>query len=628
MRTGFKYVCFIAFWALLIVFALQNPIAANIPVDTIKIPVVTIYDTHPENDLTLSDNRDTADITNLLYRDIGRILQSRSPMHIRSYGPGLIYSITNRGSNSAQIAVLWNDILINHPLPGMADLSLLKSGNTGSIRFNPLGSQSGIAGTLEIDDHFSLKNNMLAFGGGLHSTIGYDLGVHAVIAGQKHHLQSYFSADQNRNSFSFLKGNELAKQTHAASRFSQFKSSYKYTIGRHSHIGTHIWLTDSHREIPASLYEQFSDANQTDQAARVLIFYQYQLKKTVLKIHSAFVRDLLHYNSPNKSISTQSTGNKLVQQIHFSGQLSGKTQFYARLENEQVFAFSTVFPDKKSYNQTLLQAYIDTRFAKGFKLMGGFNSGFRKQHFVPFAPFLQTGLKINSNAEIMLSAGRNFRYPGINDYFWPTGGNPDLKPEIASEADLGFTLKKYKQFNAGTHIYIKQTRDWIIWLPKQGLFYAQNMENVRSFGIESNLGYNRNTQNLAFSTDLMYHFNRNYSLTNNPGLHQMIYSPVHTIKNLLKLGFRSNTITFFQAWTSKVYISTDNIYYLKPYYLLDISFDRAFRIGKSHSRWFISVNNLLNTRYQTIENYPMPGIHFLTGFKTEWFPDQNKHPKK
>lgn len=618
MIKGRKFIFSVFIQAMLMVIVLQYRVAAIIPIDTIKIPEVTIYDTRPYYQQQLSDNRDTAEISTLQYRDFGQILRSRSPINIRSYGPGLIYSLSSRGSNTAQISLLWNDILINHPLPGMADLSMLKSGGLENIRFNPLGSQSGIGGTIELNDHFLHDSGTLAFSGVAHSTIGYNADVRASCSGNKHHLQGFFSTEENRNAYRFLKDNQMVTQEHATSRFTQFKTGYLYEINRRSQIGTHIWMTGSHREIPASLYEKFSDATQTDEAARIMVFYHLQLKNAVLKIQSAFIRDLLHYDSPNKSISTQSTGYKLVQQIHFSNQLSGTSSLFVKLENEQLIAKSTAYPDPPSFNQTLLKTFVTTRIGTRFKLTGGFNSGMRDQQLVPFSPFIQTGLELGPKIEIVLSAGRNFRYPGFNDYYWPVGGNPDLKPETATEADLGFILKKYRHFNAGAHVYLKRTRNWIIWLPKQGLFYAQNMENVQSLGLEANLGYARSNPKTAFSTELMYHFNRNYSLTNNPARYQMIYTPEHTIKHWAKLGYRSNSLTVFHAWTSRVYTSTDNAYFLKPYYLVDLSFDRLFKLGPWYARWFVSANNLFNTNYQTIENYPMPGIHLSAGLKTEW----------
>ncbi|HRQ31107.1 MAG TPA: TonB-dependent receptor, partial [Saprospiraceae bacterium] len=94
----------------------------------------------------------------------------------------------------------------------------------------------------------------------------------------------------------------------------------------------------------------------------------------------------------------------------------------------------------------------------------------------------------------------------------------------------------------------------------------------------------------------------------------------HSIKHMATLNFRSNSMTIFQTWTSRVFTSSDNAYFLKPYYLLDFSFGRNFKWGQWNSRLFFSVNNLFNNSYQTIENYPMPGINVLVGFKTEIFP--------
>jgi len=618
MITGYKHIIISSLTVVLFHFTNEG-MARPEPVDTIRIPIVTIYDTHPENNHDLLDLQDSADVSLIKYKDIGLILQNRSPVHIRTYGPGLIYSLSNRGSNSAQVAIMWNDILINHPLPGMADLSLIRTSCLNNIRFNPLGSQEGIAGTLELNDQFDQTSNKVSLYGSLHSTIGYDLGVHANFLQNKHLLKTDFSVDQNLNAYKYKKNNEYVSQLHAATRFAQFKTSYQYLVNRNSYIGIHVWMFDSHREIPASLYEKFSDAIQNDQAIRTILYYQLRFKRSVFRFQSAFLRDLLQYESQNKSILTNSTGNKLVQQIRFSQLLTEKISLNAQLENEFVFAESSAYPNPPSYNQTLLRTELNTQPGQGFTLNGGFKTGIRDRLVVPFSPFFQSGLTLGKNMSLMLSAGKNFRFPGFNDYYWPVGGNPELKPESATEADFGIELKTNRHITIGTHAYIKNIRNWIIWLPKQGLFYAQNMDNVRSYGLEANFGFVLKNQKTTFASDLMYHFNKTWSLENNPEKFQMIYTPVHSIKHMAKLNFRSIAMTIFQTWTSSVYTSSDNAYFLKPYYLLDISFDRNFKWGHWSSRWFFSVNNLLNNNYQTIENYPMPGINVQIGFKTDIF---------
>ena len=67
-------------------------------------------------------------------------------------------------------------------------------------------------------------------------------------------------------------------------------------------------------------------------------------------------------------------------------------------------------------------------------------------------------------------------------------------------------------------------------------------------------------------------------------------------------------------YTGKRYISNMNLSYLKPYVLLNIS---AEFTGAQHLNPYISINNLLNTKYQAVENYPMPGISLTIGLKAK-----------
>ena len=82
-------------------------------------------------------------------------------------------------------------------------------------------------------------------------------------------------------------------------------------------------------------------------------------------------------------------------------------------------------------------------------------------------------------------------------------------------------------------------------------------------------------------------------------------------------------------YTGKRYVSNLNISYLEPYFLLNLSLQSEFKVkikkrkesvdGTSADELtilpYLRLDNLLNTSYESIEDYPMPGISLSLGCK-------------
>ncbi len=81
--------------------------------------------------------------------------------------------------------------------------------------------------------------------------------------------------------------------------------------------------------------------------------------------------------------------------------------------------------------------------------------------------------------QLYLSGGTAFRPPNLNDLYWPTGGNEDLRPEEAWEVDLGFAWETpLDPFLCGDAFY-RETTDLIAWQPDETGF-LWTPENVDS----------------------------------------------------------------------------------------------------------------------------------------------------
>lgn len=93
---------------------------------------------------------------------------------------------------------------------------------------------------------------------------------------------------------------------------------------------------------------------------------------------------------------------------------------------------------------------------------------------------------------------------------------------------------------------------------------------------------------------------------------RIMWTPDFTCSTQISVNFTKWNATFGASYTGKRYISNLNISYLKPYVLLSLTAE-FHPIQKIN--FYIRGDNLLNTKYESIENYKMPGINATFGVK-------------
>ena len=94
-----------------------------------------------------------------------------------------------------------------------------------------------------------------------------------------------------------------------------------------------------------------------------------------------------------------------------------------------------------------------------------------------------------------------------------------------------------------------------------------------------------------------------------------MYTPdlVASLTAVLSLNFLDFTLE--ANYTGKRYISDLNISYLKPYLLLNASATlKSWNVVKPYFR----LDNILNVDYESVPNYPMPGISLTVGVKSSF----------
>ena len=248
---------------------------------------------------------------------------------------------------------------------------------------------------------------------------------------------------------------------------------------------------------------------------------------------------------------------------------------------------------------------------------GYFDKGQLTRHAV--SPSMDFRLHLTEGLDIVGFGRRAYRVPMFNELYYVGYGNPELLPEDAWLTDIGIDF--YRKVSSSWNVKAKidgfynrlsnkitsapTAEDPNIWLP-------YNIGKVRSTGLDAAAGADYTNGDWTGSFDLRYSFQSAVDRTPDSYSYdqQIPYLAKHTVTADLKASWKGYVLN--PKWVLKTG-RTDASGSLADWNTLDISISKTFILGKSLS---LSVNlaarNVLDSRYELVSGYPMPG-RSLTG---------------
>jgi iron complex outermembrane receptor protein len=247
--------------------------------------------------------------------------------------------------------------------------------------------------------------------------------------------------------------------------------------------------------------------------------------------------------------------------------------------------------------------------------------------FLPFIPALGIEYKPFKDINLTISANlcRNYAVPTLNDLYFTSYGNPNLKSETdySTEGGLVYNIgKRNKGLFVETTLtgYYSKMINLIIWTPSGDIFTPKNFSEVHARGLEAGLNIAWNISGFRFSLNNAYNYCRSTNeIATSTGDRsvgkQLIYTPENTLNSTLTINKSGFYGSYVFSYVGERYTTTDNSIYMPCYYLSNII------LGKNlHLKYFIlslqlNLNNLFNLDYQSIESRPMPGRNFALTLK-------------
>lgn len=408
----------------------------------------------------------------------------------------------------------------------------------------------------------------------------------------------------------------------------RFKIQYNY------------YNTDQGLPGPVILYLDGSHQYLQNEDALVQSTYEYTAKNSLhLLFNGKYSQDYVHYTDPD-FLNNSGGLNEHYTEHEFYGSAAVGYHILPQweLSYSSDMILTNLFADVYQYafptRLTLLNALATNVFIGKLQLQGSLlhtyindevKSGTAAASRSILSPTLSASIKPFKASGLQLRAFYKniFRNPTFSEQYYYAVLPRNLKPEQVNEFDLGATYQKafdgvLSNIALTADGYYNNIRNKIIYLPTRSPLTPSvtNLGRVDITGVDV-------TARADFKPAPYWraNFSATYTYQNavdvtNPTDSYYLQQIPYTPKNLLTLdaGFSYKRIGMYYncILSSSRYFESDNVaqYYLAGYNVSNLSFNYSLLTQRHPLNIAFNINNLFNTSYVIVHNYPMPGLSY------------------
>ncbi|MEW6773345.1 MAG: TonB-dependent receptor [Bacteroidota bacterium] len=624
----------------LIIFLFNHLFSQNLK-DTIHLQSVDIYPAINEMKSQTFDagkniqHTDSTLLQIFSLNSLSDILNYQTSIFIKNYAPGSIGTASIRGGNAQQTTVLWNGVNINHPMLGQTDCSQITSNLFDNISIEYGGASSlwgngALSGSIRLNNSFSNENKMIAkYRYGSFNTHQYLFKNFYNRKKIKHYLNLNFQ--QSQNNFSI--GDSIRLQN-AQYKMLDALFGFSYQFNQHHHLELHSWSHIANNQIPNNYFYNKYSALQNTKNFRNALDYIFQKNQWKAGIKLTYLFDDLNYKDSIARINSFS-----------------KVHSFQTEENvyKNIFQDFQIFIGHQFiYNYAITNNYLNNEYISRHSVFAGIRQTSKKFKYNAIIrkewANIQTSIPLTGNigAEYILhplitlksQLSTSYRLPTLNDLFWKGSGDVSLKPENGYSVEGGVLWKiplhsLHLQLHSEMTAFHRITNNWIIWLPGgSGQPVPKNIARVWSRGTETNnyLLYQIHKTKIKLSVSSAYVLStiEKSSISNDASIgRQLIYTPRYNINGYFYFSYKNIFLLFTHQYVGYRFISSDNLQWLEPYHINNISAGFNINFKDIALQLFGGINNLFNTSYMIIPQRPMPLRNYFIQINITFYENKN-----
>lgn len=563
--------------------------------------------------------------------NLSDLLSSTMPIFINKRSDGFS-TISIRGTSANHTAILVNGMNLNSLTLGHSNLANIDMFIYDDVEVQ-LGSAGAIYGSDAIGGTINLKLDT-KFTNGTKAIIKSDYsslnnifeGI-KIFTGNKYFeskTRIYYMNNENRFKFTNL-GRPIITATSISYPREYTNNARKENYGilqqffyKPSLVNTFSVMASYHNnwnQIQPSMGDnsnKYSYEKSKNEFIRIITNYERLGDSYKLETNFGYVKDMeIHNGNTKDHISTQ----RLISKTSLEYNISATSALNFGLD------YQYITPDVYSYPAELTEHRADIfllytqKIYSRLKYSINLRQSFVSKYKAPFTPALGLAYtlidKTDTKSFISLKFAKGYKIPTLNQRFWGTQGDPNIKPEESISTELGYNSKKIigkGYLDLTINSYYTNIDNWITWVNK-GEWVPINERKVHCIGGEffSSLGFYINKLKVDYK--LNYFLTSSILVESKSGIlnigKQLAYTPHHNANTNLELSINDYILRTDVSYTGDRYIDGYNTQ-LEDYYLCHSSISKSFSIDKSSIKLCFSVNNIFNKDYQTTEYYAMP----------------------
>ncbi len=556
-------------------------------------------------------------------QDLASQLEQQTGIFIKTNGAGTSGSISIRGGSASQTNLTWNGLEMSNPMLGQVDVSLFSLFNNTEIALITEGNKLNASAVGMVSLNSSVLSNRKI---DLNASLGlgsfglqYQNITFSTALSSKLKLRTTLYHLKSKNDYPFQKDISLKSERleHAAHQKWSILQEVDYIINENHFLTIKTWLQNNDRDIPPTIFQSESLANQTDKNWRTVFQYIGKQSKWDWNMTLGHIEESILYSDDVINLSAPSSFQK--------NQLSTNIRLKIAEGHDVSFTSQTIFDRAIANNLLREEKRIISHFTveqqkkwNKLKTSLALTVPLNGDRLETILPNFSATYNLYEKWVFAFYFRKFLRFPSINDWFWTPGGNPNLKPEKGFSHDLKLNYNSTvlgRNTSIQTTLFYRTIKNRILWSPLegQGFWSAQNLNNTKSYGIELRLEAKLSNR---LSTNTSYQFIKSFS-TENISLPvirkgaQLWYVPMHQTAFELLYEHKKWNVKYKHIFHSKM---NGVLGGLAEFDVgeLNVKFKTVTQ-KNMHLSIYAELNNIWNQSYFLVEGRPAMGRNFELG---------------
>jgi vitamin B12 transporter len=597
-----------------------------IPVNNKDIPITLPFDPVTLNSVTIAGKRDLVasqpprfaelEVTPQLgLAENQQLFQTVPGVYFKSYGgPAGLSSISLDGAPASHTNITYAGFDLTNAQNGQVDISQIPTplirtiiysplidsdnpeigGSEGVIAINPGWSNSGISLSTGSYGHYAMTGNLDYQLHKVHSNI---------ILGKRHDNGNYPVRNPITNQ-QIIRSNNAFDQ-----RF--LNSTLTTCLSTRIFLKLLYLISDQERGIAGLVWSPTLQSQRADRIQILGTKLGWTQRFGFGSAQLLFRQSNEHYLDPTKSIDSRHTNQTYQlmakQQVQLTADLT--SLFYLDLKYDYINSTATGIHRRLSSRSV---ASLNYQFLRYFSLFPTVTFNYSPDNYANADYNLRLQLQgLQKQDYFYLETGKFYRFPSFNDLYWQPGGNPDLLPENTRKISFGGRILLLRELTLNSVVYYKQSQNLILWMPLQSYWQPKNIRQAIRNGLKLILTW----QSSRLPIFMTGHYDYNYSEDQTPGDYYgkaLRYAPQNMASFLLSWQPARFSLSYQINHTGRRIAGYDwpEDIYLKAY--TEMSLSASYTFMNHYGKYVLigAIQNLTDTRYETLLGYPEPGRSF------------------